>query len=184
MPLLSNVPESDSPTVTLHSTWTGIVMSYLGAALLVGFAAGLLVVNGPGLFTVVLFAVALALAAVALFDLPFAAEFRDDGVVRRTALRHQFIGWDRVTRLRRLRVGMLRTRRDSRGGGLVAHINRRKYVLVDTMESAQEFDDVCRVMGEWAETLGLREDMRPPDGRSPTWLYRRERWKPESARSR
>ncbi len=184
MPLLSNVPESDSPTITLHSTWTGTVMSFLGAVLFVAFAGALVAVSGFNVVATVLLVVAVVFAAVALFDLPIASEFRDDGVVRRTALRHQFIAWDRVTRLRRLRVGMLRTRRDRRGGGLVAHINRRKYVLVDTMESAQEFDEVCRVMGEWADVLGLRDDMRPPDGRSPTWLYRKDRWKPESARSR
>jgi hypothetical protein len=79
---------------------------------------------------------------------------------------------------------MLRTRRDGRGGGLVAHIKGRKYVLVDTMESAVEFDDLRRVMGEWADALGLSGGMRPPDGRSPTWLYRKDHWKPESARSR
>lgn len=184
MPLLSNVPESDSPTVTLHSTWTGIVMSYLGAVLFVAFAVGLLSVSGFGVITVGLLITSVAFAGVALFDLPISAEFRDDGVVRRTALRHQFIAWDRVTRLRRLRVGMLRTRRDGRGGGLVAHIKGRKYVLVDTMESAVEFDEVCRVMGEWADALGLGADLRPPDGRSPTWLYRRDHWKPDSARSR
>ena len=184
MPLLSNVPESDSPTVTLHSTWTGIVMSYLGAVLFVAFAVGLLSVSYFGVITVGLLITSVVFAGVALFDLPISAEFRDDVVVRRTALRHQFIDWDRVTRLRRLRVGMLRTRRDGRGGGLVAHIKGRKYVLVDTMESAVEFDEVRRVMGEWADALGLGDDLRPPDGRSPTWLYRRDHWKPDSARSR
>lgn len=184
MPVLSNVPESDSPSITLHSTWMGIAMSYLGAVLFVAFAAGLVVFSEVNLITIGLLVTSLVFAAVALFDLPIASEFRHDGVVRRTALRHQFIDWERVTRLRRLRVGILRTRRDGRGGGLVAAINRRKYMLVDTMESAVEFDELCRVLGEWADALGLRETMRPPDGRSPTWLYRKDRWKPESARTR
>lgn len=184
MPILASAPEYDGPSITLHSTWTGIVMSYLGAALFVAFSVGLLWVGGPTLVTVGLLVTSSAFAAVALFDLPFAAEFRRDGVVRRTALRHQFIDWDRVSRLRRLRVGLLRTRRDGRGGGLVAAIDGRKYVLVDTMESSVEFDDLQRVMGEWAEALGLTAHLRPPDGRSPTWLYRKDRWKPESARTR
>ena len=185
MPILAGAPEYDGPSVTLHSTWTGIVMSYLGAALFVALSVGLLWVNGPSLVTIGLLVTALVFSAVALFDLPIAAEFRRDGVVRRTALRHQFIEWDRVTRLRRLRVGLLRTRRDGRGGGLVAAIDGRKYVLVDTMESAVEFDDLRRVLGEeWSEALRLTDELRPPDGRSPTWLYRTDRWKPESARSR
>lgn len=184
MPILARVPDDDGPSITLHSTWTGIVMSYLGAALFVTFAVALITVSEVNLVTIGLLVTSLVFATVALFDLPIAAEFRRDGVVRRTALRHQFIDWERVTRLRRLRVGMLRTRRDSRGGGLVAHINSRKYVLVDTMESSVEFDELHRVMGEWADALGLGGDLRPPDGRSPTWLYRKDRWKPESARTR
>jgi hypothetical protein len=184
VPLSSDAPEYDGPSIALHSTWIGIVMSYVGAVLFVVFAVGLLVAGVVNLVTIVLLATSLIFTVVALFDLPFAAEFRRDGVVRRMALRHQFISWERVTRLGRLRVGVLRTRRDARGGGLVAAIDRRKYVLVDTMESAVEFDDLRRLLGEWAEALSLTDDLRPPDGRSPTWLYRRNHWKPESARTR
>lgn len=184
MPIVSNVPEFDGPSVTLHSTWTGILMSYAGALILLVFATVLLAANGASLVTVGLMATAVVFAGVVLFDLPFAAEFRRDGVVRRMALRHQLIEWERVARLRRLRVGVLRTRRDKRGGGLVADLKGRKYVLVDTMESTVEFDDLARMLGEHGEALGLNREMRPPDGRSPTWMYRTNRWKPESARSR
>lgn len=184
MAIWSSAPEVDGPTVTLHSTWFGIVMAYLGAALFLLFSIGLLAVNGPGWISIVLFVVSVLFAAVALFDLPIAAEFRRDGVVRRTALRHQFVSWDDVTRLRRLRVGVLRTRKDARGGGLVAKVKGRNSVLVDTMESAAEFDELRRVLGEQGDALGLDDARRPPDGRSPTWLYRKDRWKPESARSR
>lgn len=167
----------------LHSTWTGIAMSYAGGALFLAFAIGLVAVSGPGVVSVGLLLLSLAFAAVALADLPIAAEFRRDGVIRRTALRHQFIAWERVTRLRRMRVGVLRTRR-GRGGGLAAQIQRRTYILVDTMESAIEFDDLRRLLGEQADALGLGVQARPPDGRSPTWLYRSSKWKPESARGR
>lgn len=184
MPIYANVPAHEGRTITLHSTWTGILMSYAGAIIFVLFSFFLLLDIGANLITIGLLVTSLIFTAVALFDLPFAAEFRSDGVIRRTALRHQFIEWDRVNRLRRLRVGVLRTRRDGRGGGLVADIDGRKYVLVDTMESAIEFDDLRRVIGEWADALGVTVDTRPPDGRSPTWLYRKDRWKPESARSR
>lgn len=182
MPLLTDAPEYDGPSITLHSTWIGTGMSYLGAVLLLAFAIGLLTVNGVSWVVVILLAVAVVFMAVVLLDLPFGAEFRRDGVVRRAALRHQFLSWDRVTRLRRLRVGIWRSRRDRRGGGLLADVDGRKYVLVDTMEAATEFDDLRRVLGEWSEALSLSDDLRPPDDRSPTWLYRSDRWKPESAR--
>ena len=184
MPIWSSAPEAEGRSVTLHSTWIGIVMSYLGALLFVVFSSSLLAVSGPSAISIGLFVVSLAFAGVALFDLPIAAEFRRDGVVRRTALRHHFIPWDDVTRLRRLRVGVLRTRKDARGGGLVAKVNGRNSVLVDTMESALEFDELERLLGEQGDALGLNDAIRPPDGRSPTWLYRKDRWKPESARSR
>jgi hypothetical protein len=184
VPLFSNAPAHEGRSIMLHSTWTGIVMSFLGAAIFVGFAILLVWDAGANLMTIGLLVTSVALTVVAVVDLPIATEFRSDGIVRRTALRHQFIDYDRLRRLRRLRVGLWRTRRDGRGGGLIADIKGRKYVLVDTMESAIEFDDVRRVMGEWADALGLGDDLRPPDGRSPTWLYRRDRWKPDSARSR
>lgn len=184
MALLSNVPDHEGRSVTLHSTWTGIVMSFLGATLFVGFSILLVWDIGANLITVGLLVTSLIFATVAVFDLPISAEFRRDGVVRRTLFRHQFIEWDRLNRLRRLRVGVWRTRRDGRGGGLIADIKGRNYVLVDTMESAIEFDDLRRLLGEWADALGLSDELRPPDGRSPTWLYRRDRWKPDSAKSR
>lgn len=184
MPILSDVPDHEGPTITLHSTWTGIVMSYLGAVLFIGFSFFLLLDAGARVITIGLLVTALIFAAVAAFDLPFAAEFRSDGVVRRTAMRHQFIEWERLNRLRRLRVGLWSRNRSGRGGGLIADIKGRNYVLVDTMESAIEFDDLRRVLGEWADALGVNDDLRPPDGRSPTWLYRSNRWKPESAQSR
>ena len=159
-------------------------MSFLGAALFVLFSIALVWDIGANLITIGLLVASVIFTLVALFDLPISAEFRRDGVVRRTVLRHQFIEWDRLKRLRRLRVGLWRTRRDGRGGGLIADIKGRNYVLVDTMESAIEFDDLRRVLGEWAEALGLNDELRPPDGRSPTWLYRKDRWKPDSAKSR
>ncbi len=152
--------------------------------MLLAFAVGLLVTNGLSLVSGGIVVVAVMFAVVAAVDLPIAAEFRRDGVVRRALLRKEFIAWEDVARLGRLRVGVIRTRRDSRGGGLVATVGGRKYVLVDTMESAVEFDDLRRLLGEMGEALGLNDSMRPPDGRSPTWLYRSKRWKPESARSR
>jgi hypothetical protein len=184
VPLISDAPQYEGRTITLHSTWTGIVMSYLGAAIFVGFSLLLLLDVGARLVTVGLLVTALIFTAVALFDLPISSEFRADGVVRRTAIRHQFIDWERLNRLRRLRVGLWSRNGSGRGGGLIADVKGRNYVLVDTMESSIEYDELRRVLGEWADALGLTDELRPPDGRSPTWLYRRSHWKPESARSR
>ena len=156
-------------------------MSYAGGVLLLLFAVGLLIANGLTVVTGVLLVVGVVFLAVVLFDLPISAEFRRDGVVRRALLRNEFLSWDRVTRLRRLRTGVM-PRRQRRGGGLVAKVGRRTYILVDTMEGTIEFDDLRRLLGDRGESLGLTADLRPTEGRSPTWLYRRDRWKPESAR--
>ena len=156
-------------------------MSYAGGVLLLLFSIGLVATSGLSLGTGLLLTAGIVFITVVLFDLPLAAEFRKDGVVRRALLRKHFMPWERVTRLRRLRVGVLRTRRDKRGGGLVAKVKSRQYILVDTMENAVEYDDLRRLLGERGEGLGLTEDLRPPDGRSPTWLYRSDRWKPASA---
>lgn len=169
--------------MTLHSTWIGIVRSYAGGLIFLGFAVGLLATNGLNLITGGFLVLALVFVAVVLFDIPFATEFRRDGVTRRTALRHHVIPWERVKRIRRLRVGVVRTRRDGRGGGFVADVEGRNYVLVDTMECTVEFDDLRRLLGEQGDALGLSLDLRPPDECNPTWLYRRSKWKPDSARS-
>ena len=102
-------------------------MSYAGGLLLLLFAIGLVVTSGLALGTGLLLTAGVVFATVVLFDLPIAAEFRRDGVVRRALLRKHFMPWERVNRLRRLRVGVLRTRRDKRGGGLVAKVKGRQY---------------------------------------------------------
>lgn len=176
--------DPDSPSVTLHSTWTGIIASFSGATLLLLLGSGMVFVNGTSWFTIGLVVAGLVLAAVVLFDQPIASEFTRHGVTRRAVFRHHRLAWDDITRLSRLRVGVLRTRRDNRGG-LTAEVGRRNYPLVDRMESAIEYDDLRRLLGpERADVLALTTDRRPPDGRSPTWMYRRREWRPESAQGR
>jgi hypothetical protein len=160
-------------------------MTFLGAGIMMSFAIALLVTTGINVVTAVLTVIGLVLIGVVLFDQPIASEFRKDGVVRRAPLRHHWLPWSEVTRLSRMRVGVLRTQRNGRGGGLTAEVGRRTYPLVDRMESAIEFDDLRRMFGaEQAEVLRLTDQRRPPDGRSPTWLYRRREWRPESASAR
>ena len=84
----------------------------------------------------------------------------------------------RVRRLSRLRSGFYRTFRSEVRGGLVADVQGRSYLLVDRTESAIEFDELRRILGDQADRLGVTESLRPgyenPDGRSiSSWLKRR-----------
>ena len=175
---------ADSDAVVLHSTWTGIVMSVLGAFAMAAVTIAVIWTDGWSWYSAVLALVSVALAGVVTFDLPIASEFTAEGVTRRSIGRHHHLEWDEVQRLERLRVGVFRTRRDRAGGGLVARIGHRRYTLVDTIESPLEFDAVRRAMGERAEVLGLTDDLRPKEGSSPTWIYRRRHWRPDSAGGR
>lgn len=165
-------------SVTLHSSWRGIIFSIVGALLLAAVAVALLIGNGIGWVTVVFGLAGVGAVLVVLFDLPIATELTAEGLTRRALLRRHHIPWRDVTRIARLRVGVLRTRHQGVSGGLVADVAGRKYTLVDTVESPHEFDRFRALLGpELAERLGVVNDRRPPDGVPPTWLYRRSRWK-------
>lgn len=171
---------SGSPaSIRLHSSWTGLLTAYVGGALAVVIVVFLFADYGVTTVSVVLGLIALALLAVVVFDVPISAEFTDEGVTRRALGRRHHLPWIRIDRLERMRVGVLRTSR-SRGGGLVARIGSRRYVLVDRMEGPIEFDDLRAVLGrDRADAFGLTRELRPPDDRSPTWLYRRRVWRPD-----
>lgn len=168
---------ADEPTVVLHSSWSGIVLSALGAVLLTVVAILLALGDAIGWIIVVLAVAAVGAWLVVLFDMPVASAFSASGVTRRTMLRRHHLPWDRISRLSRHRSGFLRTRLDQTGGGLVAVAGSRRYALVDRMESAIEFDELVRILGERAEWLGIGSVARPPDGRSPTWMYRTKKWR-------
>ncbi|MEO0494276.1 MAG: hypothetical protein AAF081_12770 [Actinomycetota bacterium] len=167
--------------IVLHSSWTGIVMAVLGAVLLAVIA--IVAWARAGATVVSLGATALTLVAmlVVAFDLPVATSFSERGLVRHTPLRRHEITWDAVARLKRARVGVHHTRR-GKLGGLIANRGHRNYTLVDQLESPQEFDELRRVLGPVAVRLGLTDELRPPDGQPPTWLYRRKQWRPAGAR--
>lgn len=168
-------------SVVLHSSWTGIVLSTSGAILLAVLTVVLAIEDVSGWVVAVLGVAAISALGVVALDLPVAAVFTADGVTRRAMLRHHHLPWTRVNRLSRHRSGVRGTRLDQPRGGLVAVSGRRRYALVDRMESAMEFDELLEVLGPQAGLLGMGSVARPPDGRSPTWLYRRRRWRPESA---
>jgi hypothetical protein len=175
-------PPDDS--VTLHSSWRGIVLNASGALLVL--AAGIWSVSGGGLnlISVIILLMGVSLAAVVLFDYPVASTFSADGIVRRMMLRHQHIDWDRIDQLSRTRPKLLSSFRKIGHGGLVAVIGKRRYLLVDHCESRDEFKELELVLGDRADEIGLDEVPRPAKGTAPTWVYRRSRWAPDGPERR
>ena len=170
-------PPDDS--VTLHSSWRGIVLNSSGALLVL--AAGLWAVSGGGVnvISVIILPMGMALVAVVLFDYPLATSFSADGLARRMMLRHQHITWDRIDQLSRTRPKLLASFRKIGHGGLVAVIGNRRYLLVDHCESRDEFKEIERITEDRADEIGLDEVPRPAKGTAPTWVYRRSRWAPD-----
>ena len=173
-------PDSHEDRTVLHSSWTGIILAVVGSLLLVAVAVIAWMGGGASVLTIIVTVLAVAGVLVVAFDLPVASAFTASGVTRHTPLRHHHLSWDDIARLKRVRVGIHRTRQ-GRQGGLIANRGHRNYTLVDRLESQLEFDDLRRVLGPLAERLGLTDDLRPPEGRPPTWLYRRAHWKPPEA---
>jgi len=168
----------DADSITLHSSWRGIALSYAGAGTLVVFAV---LAATRGAATAVTVGVGLAAGAallVVLLDLPISATFTADGVTRRALLRRHVLRWDKVRRVTRFRKGLLRFAGGA-AGGLVAEVGLARQLLVDVCESQTEFDEIRRILGtERAIALGFTDEARPSEGTKPTWLYRRERWRP------
>ena len=101
-------------------------------------------------------------------------------------LRSQYISWDKASQFTRTRPSMsfAKFERNLVPGGLALVVGRRKYLLVDQLESSEEFDALDELLGDVGEDLGMFEMLRPREGVTPTWLYRRKRWHPESSRTR
>lgn len=68
--------------------------------------------------------------------------------------------------------GTRRARTRPAPGGLVAVCGRRRYLLVDRSEGAEEFDAVVGGLAAWAPGIAIHA-LRPPPDWPPTWLYRR-----------
>ncbi|MGI9645703.1 MAG: hypothetical protein ACR2O6_10380 [Ilumatobacteraceae bacterium] len=175
---------STEDSVTLHSSWWGIVGSYAGALILL--AIGLTAVIGGGWrpFSIVVFTLGALVTFGVAVDFPFASTFSADGVRRHTLLRRQFLPWAKVSQLTRSRAGLLRGLRKVVLGGLVAVVGRRRYLLVDQQESGAEYDALFDVIFELDDDIGLDTLGRPADDVVPTWIYRRSKWAPEHAKRR
>lgn len=168
----------DNESVTLHSSWRGIVLSAVGAGFVLLVGVGLLFGRGPGVMSVALTVVGVVSVAVVLFDYPVASRLTPGYVERRALLRRHRLDWDRVDQLTRTRPSLSGIR-SLRPGGLVAKVGRRKYLLVDQCESLAELDRVQAVLGDRCEALGVDDLVLPHAETDPTWTYRRSRWQPD-----
>lgn len=175
-----HVPDDGASEVTIHSSWRGIILSFVGACVVVLVGSFAVAVNGARVVPVAILAFGVVLVVGAAYDYPIASTFDGDRVVRRTMLRAQVLPWDRVMVLTRTRPNFVASRRGQVSGGLVAVVGRRRYLLTDHVESLGEHLVLVRLLED--RELGVYELMRPADDVTPTWLYRRKRWRPESAR--
>jgi hypothetical protein len=173
---------AEPESITLHSSWRGIVLGGFGATVVaVGGTYGVSQV-GFRLVPGTLFVVGWILVLAMLLDYPIAATFTSTGVTRRMVLRRQRFEWDAESQLSRARPRMIKVDRRIEHGALALIRGRRRYLLVDRLESADEFDSMVEVVE--AGDSDARPSMlpRPGDKVSPTWLYRRAHWRPEWAR--
>ncbi len=167
-------------TITLHSSWRGVLSSLVGASVVFLVGALSTSLTGGAVGSLVLLGLGLVLLMIVLFDFPVAAEFDADGVVRRPLLRRHRISWSDVDQLTRARPGIAAAARNLKPGGLVAKIGRRRYLLVDQCESRDEHDLLVQVLAASSEQLWLDDLVLPPEDVDPTWTYRRRRWQPSA----
>jgi hypothetical protein len=185
---------SEPASVTLHATWRHIVLSSLGAAAIAGAGTWAVVEGGFRGFGAVLFLVGWVFVAIVLLDVPVASTFTPEAVTRHTMLRRQRLAWQPDDRLTRSRPSVVASADDGstwksrRGpafgrGALALKRGRRQYLLVDRVESVDEFERLLDVL-EQAPELGIDRLARPSATTPPTWLYRRRKWRPDAAGDR
>lgn len=172
--------------ITLHTTWRHLLAGAAGAGLVAAGGTYGVVTAGVNLVTAFLFLLGWGLVAVLVLDVPVASTFSSEGVQRRMLLRRQFLRWQPGDALTRARPSFVRSEERLRQGGLVLRRGKRRYLLVDKAESADEFATLLRVVdveGEPGAELHLAVP-DPPDDAPPTWLYRRRAWRPDGAPDR
>lgn len=163
-------------SITLHSSWKGLLASSAGAAMVIVLGMIPLVVNGSSVGGWLLLTVGMLLLLVVFADYPVASEFDADGVTRRPLLRRQRIVWENVDQLTRTRPGIAAAARKLNPGGLSVKVGWRKYLLVDQCESSAEFEELAEMLAASGHDVGLDHLVRPPVGVDPTWTYRRGKW--------
>ncbi|MEM1335131.1 MAG: hypothetical protein AAGG08_16900 [Actinomycetota bacterium] len=174
------MPDPATDSITIHSSWRGIISSFIGASFVLIVASIVVAVNGVSTGTSIVLAVGVLFVVGVLADYPIASTFDRHGVTRRAVMRRHRLAWDRVDQLTRTRPGIVAQRRKVVQGGLTAVVGRRRYLLVNHVESLGEHELLDDVLADHDLAFGLL--LRPPDDVPPTWLYRRAHWKPDSAR--
>lgn len=181
------VDGSTGRTVTIHSSWRGILGGFGGAGIIaLGGTYGVAAVGARPL-PLVIAVVGWCLVAVMAADFPLASTFSADRVVRRMLLRRQTIVWRAGDRLSRTAPRIIWADRRLEHGGLTLVRGRRRYLLADRPESGFEFDALIETVerdGTPGADLGASLLPRPAEAVPPSWLYRRSRWRPDDAASR
>lgn len=165
---------ADPTPVRLYSSWRSILGGFLGAVAMT--TLGLVgILGGGGVLSVMVAVFGAFLLGVMLFDFPLSSQFHDEGVTRQMVVRRQLIAWDRIDRLDR--SGRVGRRAAASGapsaatGGVVARLGRRRYLLCNQLEGAEEFARIRRILERCAP--GLADDLGPPgEHRVPTSLWR------------
>ena len=171
-------------SITIHSSWRGIILSLVGSLIVIGLGLLGLAAAGEVRVIPVLFLVFGTLfLLVALFDYPVATRFDAHGVHRRSILRLHTIPWDRVRGLTRTRPGIMRNLRGLTAGGLAAAVGKRRYLLVDQPESEEEFNALEQVIEAIGAPVPFDGVVRPGQN-APTWMYRRAKWRSPGAEKR
>lgn len=165
-------------SVTLHSSWKGLILSAAGAIVVFAFGLGVTLASGGATIPVGIVVLGAILLLTVLFDYPVASRFTPEFVERRAILRRQTIAWERVDQITRARPALVGLR-NLRPGGLTAKVGRRRYLLVDQCEAITEFDHLGEVLSDRYAALGMDEMIPPHAETDPTWTYRRRRWQPE-----
>jgi len=164
----------EQASVRLYSSWRGILGGLFGAVAVA--VLGLVGVgDGGGWLSVSVAIFGAVLLAVMLFDFPLSSLFHSAGITRKMVLRRQLLAWDRIDRLERSgRAGRRsgKTAASTSGtGGVVARLGRRRYLVCNQVEGAEEFEQIRQLLQENAP--GLANDLGPSgEHRVPTSLYR------------
>jgi hypothetical protein len=163
------------------------VLGSVGAIVVAGAGTYGVIAAGFTLIPTTIFVVGWVFVLTMAFDFPIASRFTRAGVERRMFLRRHHIPWSEVEQLTRTRPTMIKIDRRLEHGSLAAKRGRRRYLLVDRLESAAEFDrvvDIVEAAGSDGEHVGVSMLPRPGEKVPPTWLYRRAAWRPDHVERR
>lgn len=171
--------------LTIFSNRRGLLSATFTPLLLLGLALVGVLADGLGPIAVALLVLGGGLLLVTAFDYPRRCVFEEDGIWRISFLRGHLLPWERVNSIERARTLMDRRRRRRRrrrdtptlprsAAGLVARVGKRRYLLVNTLESLREFESLTELVETSAPHVLVSADP-PAVTRAPTDLYRRNR---------